>query len=297
MPINPKLKELLTRQVADEGYRAKLIETLEDAPPDVQNNWMSQDEYTRQTNAYKVQMDDFYKKSNTSIDGWKSERDTALAAAAASAARIAELEAAGGANPGGIPHVPGTGVTDTAALREIDGLKTLIKGLETKLGSSITPDMLDKKLSEAYQSAVGFIGEQVFTMGELSAKYQQAFGERYDKTKQEELITFANAESAKRGSRISLDEAYNLKHGEQMIQKRIDAAAAAAVEKDRTTREVPGGGPAGPGAGSSDQGPLQIRLADLRAKENGTAGNKKVYADWREAAADAGNELVQEGKY
>src|SRR5882672_9736040 len=104
MPINPKLKEHLEKQTMDEGYRTRLLATLEDAPPDVQNLWMSQADYTRQVNQFKEEQktwkataDKFYADSNVSIDGWKTELKKANDSITAAQARIAELEAGGGA--------------------------------------------------------------------------------------------------------------------------------------------------------------------------------------------------------
>lgn len=291
MPINPKLKAHLEQQTMDEGYRTRLIATLEDAPPDVQNLWMSQADYTRQVNQFKetqntwkVTADDFYTKSNASIEGWKAELKKANDSIATANARIAELEAGGG--------TPRTPAQEDAVAAEIKGLKNVITTLESKIGTGVTKEDLDK----AYQSAVGFIGDQLISINEIGARHQEVFGKRMTKEDTNELIKFANEESARLGYRITLDDAYDRKHKDEIQKKHDDDVAKKAIEADRTTRQVPTGGEGGVGPGAPEQGPLQQRLGELRNREAG-AKTGTGYATWQEAAAAGADELVKEGKY
>jgi hypothetical protein len=300
MPINPKLKEIIdNRTDMTAEYKASLLAVMENATPDFQNGWIAQQDYTRQVNAFKAEQqewktkaDKFYNESNAVIDGWKSEVTKANSAVAAAQARIAELEAgAGGTN--GLPRTP---TQDDAALKEISQLKTLIAGLESKLPQNvITADVLETKLNGAYQSAVGFIGEQVLTLSELAAKHQATFGERFDKAKQEQLITYANEQSTKLGHRISLDQAYDMQYAEQSRKKWETDKEKEITERVTSTLRVPGAA-GSPAAGTSELGPLQIRMREL---DNQAAGKTDGagYRSWQEAAAAGADELVKEGKY
>lgn len=291
MPINPKLKDQLTRQITDAGYRDKLIATLEDAPPEVQNNWMSQEEYTREKNAFKQEQttwkaaaDKFYADSNVAIKGHEAEAQKARDLAAAAQARIAELEAGGGAL-----KTPGQ---EDAIAKEVAALKTMISGLETKLSGVVTED----KLGQAYQNAVGFMGEQTLVLDDISAEYHALTGKRMTRAEKLELITHANELGAKKGIRVGLDEAFQSKYGADAEKKKIDAAVAAGIEQYKTTHELPGGGSPGPGGSAGpEKGPLEIRLAELRDLD---AGKKDgIASSWQEASRQAADELVKEGKF
>lgn len=299
MPINPKLKEQLTTMPMDEKYRAELLATLDNAPADVQNLWMGQAEVTRQLNEikttqgdWKVKADKFYTDSNASIDGWKSEVTKANDALKAAQARITELEAGGGAGAGA-----GGGAPDAGTLKEIAGLKTLIQQLETKLPQNvITEDKLNEHLGRAYQSAVGFIGEQTIKIRAIEKRHEATFGANtFGEKETEELIKYANELSTAEGRRIGLEDAYTKKYGTELQKKHDDQVGAAAVESFKTTQGAPGGaGPAGPGA--PERGPLQIRLDELANRDSG-AKDGVGFRDWREASAAAADELVKEGKY
>lgn len=294
MPINPKLKEQLEKTTMDDGYRQKLITMLDDAPADVQNLWMAREDYTRQVNAFneekktwKATADKFYTDSNAAIDGWKAEVKKNTDALTAAQARITELE-----NNGGL-RTPGQ---EDAAVKEIAGLKTLITSLESKLSTGvITPEVLDQKLQGAYQSAVGFLGDQILTINELAAKHQMTFGERFDKAKQEALITFANEQSTKLGHRLSLDQAYEMQYADQSRKKWEADKEKEITERVTSQNRIPGAqGPAGPGV--SDKGPLQIRLDEIKNQESGVKDGAG-YRTWQEAAAAGADELIKEGKY
>lgn len=295
MPINPKLKEQLEKAQMDEAYRTKLIQTLEDAPADVQNLWMTREDYTRQVNAFKTEQtewktkaDKFYSDSNAAIDSWKSEVKKAQDAVTAANARIAELESGSGF------RTPGQ---DDAALKEIAGLKTLITQLEAKLPQNVvTTEVLNNELGKAYQSAVGFLGEQNIKLRAIEKRHESVFGANtFGEKETEELIVFANEQSQKEGRRVSLDDAYKMKYGTDLQKRHDEEVARKAVEADRSTRQVPvGSGPAGPGV--SEKGPLQIRLEELSNRDSG-AKDGGGYRDWKEAAAAAADELVKEGKY
>lgn len=293
MPINPKLKAQLEADTTmTDDYRTKLIATLEDAPPSVQNNWMSQSDYTRQVNEFKQQQtewkgkaDKFYDESKAAVEGFKSEAEKAKEAAAQAQARLAELEASGGG--GGLPKVP------DAIVNEIAGLKNLITSLESKFTGAVSKDDLNK----AYQSAVGFIGEQVFEMNEISATHQERFGKRFTKSDQEKLIEYANKRSTELGHRISLDEAYNQMNSEDIKKLERTTIEKEVEEKLRTAHQIPGGGDGAAGGAPTERGPAQIRLEQEQNRRNGVTDASKIgYADWREAALAGANELVSEGK-
>ena len=104
MPINPKLKLQLESMTMDDAYRAGLIAQLENAPAEVQNLWMSNNDYTRNANALKAEQqewkkkaDNFYDTSNASISGWKAEVAKVNDELAAAKAKLATLEGGGGA--------------------------------------------------------------------------------------------------------------------------------------------------------------------------------------------------------
>ncbi len=289
MPINPKLKaQLEADKTMTDEYRTSLIATLEDAPPSVQNYWMSQDDYTRKTNEYKKQMDKFYADSTVAVEAYKTEAQKAQEASAAAAARIAELEAAG---TSAVPKVPGQ---DEAIAKELSGLKTLITDLDSKFGAVVTKEQLE----QVYQQAVGFIGEQILDLNEISAQHQERFGKRFTKTEQGELVTFANQKATELKHPVSLDEAYKMKFGteldklkEQEIERRVE-------EKLKTAHTIPGGLDGAAGGSPVERGPAQIRIEQETNRRAGiTDASKAGYATWQEAAAAGANELVAEGKH
>lgn len=290
MPINPKLKEQLTRQISDEAYRNKLIATLEDAPAEVQNNWMAADDYTRQVNAFKTEQaawktkaDQYYTDTTAKVQEWERSVQTATTELANAKARIAELETGGG-------HTR-TPAEEDAVAKEVKALQTTIADLNTKLANVVTPD----KLSAAYQDAVGFLGDQMLTISELQAKHQETFGKRLDKTQIGELITFANEQTKAKGHQVTLEEAYDMKNKAEMQRLHDERVANEAIEKFKSTNHVPtGAGPGGPGP--VGKGPLEVRLDQERVRAAGGDGDKG-FATWQEAAAAAGQELVKEGKY
>jgi hypothetical protein len=285
MPINPKLKEQLTKQIADATYRDKLIATLEDAPPEVQNNWMSQEDYTRQANELKTDKAkwlDFHEKTKTAATDWEKQVKQANDAVAAAQARILELETTGGGTR--------TPEQDTAVMAEIKKLSEGIAAVQTKFGSMVTTDVLDKK----YQDAVGFIGDQLLTINEIQAEHQEKFGKRLTKAQITELVAFTN-EQAQKGKVLTLDEAYKVKNADEIKKLEYAAWEKDYAEKHKTISEVPGaGGPGGPGP--AGKGPLEIRIEQDRVRATGGTGDKG-FTTWQEAAAAAGQELVNEGKY
>jgi hypothetical protein len=293
MPINPKLKEQLEKTQMDEKYRANLIATLEDAPADVQNLWMSREDYTRQANALKaekadwdVKNKDFYDKSNAAVTAWKDEVKKANDAVTAAQARIAELEAAGGSGRGG----ERTPAEEDAVSKEIAKLSAGITGLQERLKSVVTPDELNKK----WQDGIGFIGDQILTINEIQASHIEKFGKRMTKAEITELIKFTNDQAAL-GKNLDLSEAYTAKNADEL--KKLERAQWEKewAEKHNTNQNVPGGGgPGGPGA--PGRGPLELRLEQERNRTSGGTGDKG-YATWQEAAAAAGQELVNEGKF
>jgi hypothetical protein len=291
VPINPKLKaQFEAMTTMDPEYRAKLIATLDDAPADVQNLWMSQSDYTRTSNEYKQKMDKFYADSTAAVEAYKSDAQKAQEAADAAKARIAELEAGAG-----VPKVPGA---DEAVTRELAGLKTLLTGIEGKIGTVITKEELDKQLNTAYQAAVQFIGETQFEIDEISAKHQETFGKRFDKTARTALIDFANKESVRLGHRVPLQDAYNMQMGEELKKQERAAIEKEIEEKYKTNHGIPGGSDGAAGGSPIERGPAQIRLEQEANRRAGITDASKVgYADWREAANAAASELVSEGKH
>lgn len=297
MPINPKLKaQLEADKTMTDDYRTKLIATLDDAPPSVQNNWMSQSDYTRQVNElketqteWKTRADKFHTDTEKAVDAWKAEVASANTAVEQAKARIAELELAGGGTGAGLPKVP-----DEAVLKELTGLKSLLTTLEGKIGTSVTKD----DLNGAYTSAVSFIGQQVFDMDEISARHQEVFGVRFDKEKRAALIDFANKKSTELGHRVSLDDAYSLQMGDELKKKEREKIETEAIEKYKTNHSVPGGGDDVSGGASNERGPAQIRLEQEQNRRAGvTDVNKVGHATWQEAAAAAAQELEAEGKH
>lgn len=299
MPINPKLKaQLEADKTMTDDYRAKLIATLDDAPPSVQNNWMSQSDYTRQVNEFKetqtewkTRADKFHSDTEKAVEAWKAEVASANTAVEQARARIAELEAGGtGTGTGaGIPKVP-----DEAVIKELNGLKTLISSIEGKIGTAVTKE----DLNGAYTSAVSFIGQQVFDMDEISARHQETFGVRFDKEKRAALIDFANKKSAELGHRVSLDDAYTMQMGDDLKKKEREKIEAEAIEKYKTHHSVPGGGDDVSGGAGNERGPAQIRLEQEQNRRAGVTDASKIgHATWQEAAAAAAQELVAEGKH
>lgn len=295
MPINPKLKAHLEGMTMDDAYRTKMIAVLEDAPPDVQNLWMAQNDYTKQVNEFKTHQtewktkaDEFYTKSNAAIEGYKTETQTAKDAMEQAKARIAELEAAGGGGGGGLPRVP-----DEAITKEIAGLKTLLTGLESKLGNVVTKEALD----QVYQQAVGFIGEQMVDLNEIAAEHQERFGKRFTKADQSELVDYANKKATELKHSVSLSEAYNMKFGDELEKQKVAKIEKEVEERLRTKNMIPGGGDGPAGGAPIERGPAQIRLEQENNRRNGVTDASKIgYSDWREAASAGANELVAEGK-
>lgn len=295
MPINPKLKTHFEAMPMDDAYRAKLIATMEDAPADVQNLWMAQADYNRQTNEFKtsqtewkVKADKFYADSTAAVEAYKTDAQTAKEAADAARARIAELEAAGG---NGLQKPPGV---DDAMMREIGGLKTLLTGLEGKIGSSVTKE----ELNNVYQSAVGFIGEQMVDLNEISAQHMERFNKRYTKEEQVALVKYANEKAAELKHPVSLTEAYAMKHGTELEKQKEAEIERRIEEKYKTNHGIPGGGDGAAGGAPIERGPAQIRIEQEANRRAGiTDPTKAGYADWREAAAAGASELVNEGKH
>jgi hypothetical protein len=290
MPINPKLKTQFESMTMDDAYRAKLIATIEDAPADVQNLWMAQNDFTQKSNKYKQEMDKFYADSTAAVEAYKSDAQKAQEAADAAKARIAELEAGAG-----VPKVPGA---DDAVVRELAGLKTLLGGLETKIGTTITKEDLDKQLNTAYQAAVQFIGETQFEIDEISAKHQETFGKRFDKVARTALIDFANKESVRLGHRVPLQDAYNMQMGEELKKQERAAIEREVEEKYKTNHGIPGGSDGAAGGSPIERGPAQLRIEQEANRRAGITDASKIgYSDWREAAAAGASELVAEGKH
>lgn len=288
MPINPKLKQQFEAMTMDEAYRTKLIATMEDAPADVQNLWMAQNDYTQKTNDYKGKMDKFYADSAAAVEIYKTDAQTAKDAADAAKARIAELEAAGN---NGLAKPPGS---DEAVMREIGGLKTLLTGLEGKFGATVTKE----ELNNVYQSAVGFIGEQVLDLNEIAAQHQERFGKRYTKAEQSELVDYANKKAVELKHAVSLPEAYAMKHGVELEKQKEAEIERRLEEKYKTNHGIPGGGEGAAGGSPIERGPAQIRIEQESNRRAGITDPAKAgYADWREAAAAGANELVNEGKH
>lgn len=291
MAINPKLKAQLDSMTMDDAYRAKLVAALDDAPADVQNLWMAQQEFTRNINAHneekrawKATADDFYTKSNTAVDAWKAEVKKATDTANALQARITELEAGGGT-----VRTPGQ---EDAAAAEIKGLRTLLGNIEAKLTGVVTKENLDG----AYQSAVGFIGEQLLTLNELDAQHRDTFGKRLTKADNEAIIAHANEMSKKLGHQVSLEESYKDKFGTELKDKERETIRNEEAEKLKSG-QVPNGGTGGTstGPGGPGKGPLEIRLDQVRDMNAGKTN--AGFGTWQEAAAAAADELVKEGKY
>jgi hypothetical protein len=287
MPINPKLKAIIEadKEMSPE-YKTKLIETMEDATPAFQNNWMAQDDYTRKTNEYKAKMDDFYSKSTAAVESYKTEAQTAKDALDAAKARVAELE-----NAGTIPQVPGA---NDAFMKEVNGLKTLITGLESKLGNVVTED----KLNSAYQSAVEFIGGTMFEVEEIAARHQEMFGKRYTMADRQALVDFANKQSKEVGHRIKLTDAYDIQMKEEVKKVERAKIEKEVEERYKTNNQVPGGSEGAAGGSPIERGPAQIRLEQEANRKAGITDASKIgYTDWREAAAAGASELVAEGKH
>jgi hypothetical protein len=274
-------------------YKASLIATFEDAPAEFQNGWMAQSDYTRQVNEFKnqqtdwkVKADRFYADSTAAVEAYKSDAQKAQEAADAAKARIAELEA--GAV---VPKVPGA---DDAVVKELAGLKTLLGGLETKIGTTVTKE----ELNNLYQGAVGFIGEQMLDLNEIAAQHQERFGKRYTKAEQAELVTFANTKAVELKHPITLTEAYAMKHGEDLKKQERAQIEKEIEEKYKTNHSIPGAADGAAGGSPIERGPAQIRLEQEANRRAGvTDPSKAGYADWREAAAAGASELVAEGKH
>lgn len=297
MPINPKLKEHLEKNVQmDDKYRAGLIAMLDDAPADVQNLWMAQADYTRQVNAFKAEQvdwkkkaDDYYDTSNKNIAAWQGEVKKAQDAATAAQARVTELEAL---------RASGGTIDDNALSKEITRLNSAItdlnNGIDAKLAEKlkgfVTPDGLQQK----YTDAVGFMGQWVLELEEIGATHQEMTGKRMTRAEKEELIKFTNDESQRLGHMITPTQAYDAKYKDDH-QKLHDAKVAAdAVAQYKSQNHLPTGD-LNAGPGSPELGPMQMRLKQEREAQNGKKDG--YYSSWQEAAAAGGQELVNEGKF
>jgi hypothetical protein len=294
MPINPKLKAIIEADATmTNDYKQRLIETMDNAPADFQNNWMAREDYTRQANQLKLDREametknrDFYRQSETNIGLWKDEIKRANDMVAEREARIAELTAARG----------GTGLEGNDAItKEINRLNATITALQTGIDEKIKGVVTAQDLEKTGAQWAGYIGAQVLELNELSWKHQQTFGTRLGKADNEALITYANEQSAKLKRSIGLEEAYNMKYGTEIATKHDEEVARAAVEKYKTQSEVPGGGPVGPGAGAPERGPLQIRMQQEQLLRDGK-GTEGVPRNLEEAIRMAADELVKEGK-
>lgn len=291
MALNPKLREQIQKMsgMSDE-YRENLMQTLEEAPPDLQNLWMSREEYTREKNAFKAEQadwkakaDDFYEKSNKNIAAWQKERDEAIAASRAAQARIAELE---GGN-GGVR----TPAEEDAVAKEVRAMKETIAKLEERFTTVVTPDALEK----AKREAAGYMGEQFLDIAETQARHLERTGKRLDKAAIAELVTFTNDKGKELGHPISLEEGYSLRFKEDIEKEREREIEKRVEERLKTQRSVPSAsGPSG--SAPAEMGPLQIRLREETNRANG-AKDGVGFRDWKEAAAAAADELVKEGKY
>lgn len=291
MPINPKLKAQLEKTISDEGYRTRLIETLEDAPPDVQNLWMSKEEYTRDKNAFNEEkkkhegeMKKFYDESKLAVTGWEAEATKHRTAFEQAQARLAELEKAGAPS------------ADAGTNTEIAGLKTLMNELKTSFDTRLKDVVNQAGLDAAAKQYVGWTADQVFRMDEVAAQFQETFGRRMTYADKDELIRYNN-ELASKGTMLNLEEAFAKKNGEKLEENKKKQWEVE-YEKTHKSLQPPTGGSGGaPGPSGGEKGPLQIRLDQLQREANGDKTGPRIYKDWKEASAAAADDLVKQGKY
>lgn len=260
MALNAKLKKHFEGQVAagtmSKEYGDRLMATLEDAPADIQNGWMANEDYNRQANELK-----------TKIAGWKTweteSQETLNKTAAQLAektAKIAELEdriASGDLNMG----------DQNVLAQQVKDLKALV---ETKLSTIpygvITEEVLNKRIQDATGGVLNFMGNFQDQTKEVEERHQSIFGKPWSRAENAELITFASEQAKLQNRNIPLGEAYDLKNKEK-IKEQEKAVMRAELEKEYATRfGVPGA--AGSGGGDSpEKGPLQAMLDRSQGKD------------------------------
>jgi hypothetical protein len=128
----------------------------------------------------------------------------------------------------------------------------------------------------------------VLTLQELNARHQETFGKRLTYADNQALITFANEKSKELDRQLTLTEAYELKHKDDLQKVWVDKKTEE-ITKDVTTRlnvPVPGG------SGMPERGPLQIRMEQIQGKDL-LPGNDSL----AEAKAKAAAALRAEGKF
>ncbi len=287
MALNAKLKAQIEADTTMSAeYKATLMATLADASPEFQNNWMAQADYTREMNKLKedkTTWTKFHEDTKAAKTAWEESVRKSEEAVVAANARIAELEKTGGG---------GTPTEQVAVMKELEGLKTLVTDLTGKFSGVVTSE----DLKTYGNNSMGFVVEQMLSLGEIAEKHLEQFGTRYTRSDREALIEYANKKAVELKHPVSLEEAYGMKHGEDLEKKKIDAAKAEWEKDYRTKNMLPGAGEGGVGTGGGEKGPLEIRLEQDRQRAAGGSGAAVGPKDWQAAVIEAGQELISEGK-
>lgn len=261
MALNAKLKAHFEGQIAagkmSKDYGDRLIATLEDAPADIQNGWLANEDYNRQMNEHK---DNVAKWKKWEADS-QATLDRTAAEAAANQARVAELEAK-------IASGDLTMGDQNVVAQQIKDLKA---SMESKFSTAgfITKEDLQKEIEKAQTGVLNFMGNFQSQQRSIDERNIQAFGKPMSRTEHDELITFASEKAKALGRNVELEEAYELKNGAAIREKEIDSRVQAKLKDELTRLNIPGagGGPGGGGSEGADRGPLQELLAKAQGKD------------------------------
>lgn len=262
MPLNAKVAAEIDRQVSTgkmpADYAAKLKETFNDAPDEFQSSFLAGPDYQRNQQALKADKDAFEGQKTE----WKAWRETAGTEYEAAQAKIAELQAkidAGGGTPG----------ANFDFKKEIDNIKAGIL-TEIKNQGFVTKSEYEKELDKTKREGVGLMGAVLDDQRKIESRYVKDFGKPFDPAYHNELVALANKTATEKGMYVPLEEAYNLKFGEdvkKLEQERWKAEGFKEAEAKFAREFVPGGGGNGMTGGNPEMGPLRERMKQLEGKD------------------------------
>lgn len=280
MPLNGKMKTYIDEQVAagqmDRAYADRLAATMGDAPDTFQGGWLRQADYDRQMAETRKKAEE-WKEYGAKVTGVVATKDATIAELQT---KVSEFEAkiAGGLY---------TDDQDAAMAKQMGELKQMITGLSG--AGFITKADLDKSISDAKMSAIGFMGDHQSAMDHIRHKHFTTFGRPMTPQESDAVITFANEQARALGRNVPMSEAYDAKYAKETQDKWI-ADKTAEIERDVKTRmNVPAQG----GGGGSVLGPLQVRMEEWKGGKDLAPGNDTL----GEAKAKAAAALRAGGAY
>lgn len=271
MPLNPKLKAIIDADTTmTPEYKVELSKVMGEASAEFQNNWMANQDYQRRSNTLTEREKkwlDWEKVANDTVAAKELELSQAQE-------KVRDLEAQ-------LTTAAATG-TPAEVTKLIADLKGAVTGLQEKISKTayVTPEDLDKKISEATKHAVGFMGDHVGTRDRIQHQHFATFGKHLTPTELDDVITFTNEQSKTLGRQLGFEEGYQLKHKEE-IKKAETEKLHAEWEKDYATRN---GTPTSAG-GTPEKGPLQIRMEQTQGKELAPGNDNIMEAKAKAAAA------------